>query len=341
MTETLNPSRILETGMAFWPSKVLLTAMELDLFSTLGDQAMTGTALSELLGLHERGAWDFLDALVALGFLQREGDGVDALYRNTPETAAFLDKGSRAYVGGILEMANARLYGHWNNLADALKTGAPQSEIKGSDKSSFDVLYADNARLEQFLAAMAGVQRGNFRALAQKYDFARHTTLCDAGGAAAALSLEVAGRHPHLQCTSFDLPPVEPIARRAIEQAGLNDRVTTAAGDFFTDELPAADVITMGNILHDWDLGKKKHLIRKAYDALPGDGAYIVVENIIDDQRRRNAFGLMMSLNMLVETAGGFDFTGADFADWCTEAGFRHCEILHLAGPCSAAIAYK
>ena len=341
MNESINPSRILETGMAFFSSKVLLTAVELDLFSTLAGDAMSGPALQKALGLHDRGVWDFLDALTAMGFLEREGEGPSALYRNTQETAAFLDKSSPAYMGGILEMANARLYGHWGNLAEGLRTGLPQSERKGTGKSTFQVLYEDEARLEQFLAAMTGVQRGNFRALAQKYDFSRHRTLCDVGGAAAALSVEVASHHSHLRCTSFDLPVVEPIARRAIASAGLSDRVMTAAGDFFVDKLPSADVITMGNILHDWNLEKKQHLIRQAYDALPPGGAYIVVENIIDNERRRNAFGLMMSLNMLIETGDGFDYTGADFAGWCEEAGFARSEVLPLAGPCSAAIAYK
>jgi hypothetical protein len=111
--------------------------------------------------------------------------------------------------------------------------------------------------------------------------------------------------------------------------------------DFFNDPLPHPDVITMGMILHDWDLPTKKMLIAKAYDALPDGGAFIVVEQLIDDARRENVFGLMMSLNMLIEGGDAFDYTGADFAGWCMEAGFSRCEVLHLAGPSSAAIAYK
>jgi O-methyltransferase domain len=114
------------------------------------------------------------------------------------------------------------------------------------------------------------------------------------------------------------------------------------SGDFLVDDLPAADVITMGNILHDWDLDKKKLLIRKAYDALPDGGALIAIENVIDDARRENAFGLLMSLNMLIEFGqGGFDYTGADFREWCSEAGFQSFDLIPLTGPTSAAIAYK
>ncbi|MGE5407035.1 MAG: methyltransferase, partial [Syntrophothermus sp.] len=123
--------------------------------------------------------------------------------------------------------------------------------------------------------------------------------------------------------------------------AGLEDRVTAAAGDFFAEPLPTADVITMGHILHDWNLERRMHLIAAAYDALQEGGAFIAIENVIDDARRENAFGLLMSLNMLIETGDGSEFTGAEFADWCKEVGFKEIDVLPLAGPTSAAIAYR
>jgi len=341
MSDTLDPSRILNTGFGFWSSKVLLTAVELEVFSQLGGKMMTGEELGGKLGLHPRGIWDFFDALVALKFLEREGNGREARYKNAPETALYLDKNSPAYIGGIFEMCSARLFKFWDGLGDALKTGRPQNEVKHSQKPIFEVLYADLPRLEQFMGAMAGISRSNFAALADKFDFARYETLCDVGGATGLLSTLVAKRHPHMQCTSFDLPAVEPIAQKNIAREGLSERIRTAAGDFFSDPLPKADVITMGMILHDWNLEKKKHLVKSAYEALPEHGAFIAVENIIDDERRENAFGLMMSLNMLIEFGDAFDFSGADFWSWCKEAGFKSYEVLHLAGPCSAAVAYK
>jgi predicted O-methyltransferase YrrM len=205
----------------------------------------------------------------------------------------------------------------------------------------FDELYADEARLEQFMNAMAGISAGPFMALAEKFDFSKYETLCDVGGATGQLSIIVANRHRHMRCTTFDLPVVEPLAKRTIEAAGLSERITAVGGDFFADPLPKADVITMGLILHDWNLEKKKHLVKAAYDAVPEGGAYIVIENIIDDARRENAFGLLMSLNMLIEFGDAFDFTGSDFAGWCKEAGFKEIDVVPLAGPTSAAIAYK
>jgi hypothetical protein len=335
------PDRILEIGMGFWASKTLLSAVELGLFSTLASGPKTGAELEQTLGLHPRATADFLDALVALGFLARRGDGAEGRYMNTPATALYLDRASPRYVGGILEMANARLYPFWADLTPALKSGKPQNEIKHSGKSTFDELYADPARLEQFMDAMAGVSMTNFEAFAEKFDFSPYLSMADIGGATGQLSSIVAARHPHLACRSCDLPVVKPIAERRIAEAGLADRVSAGEIDFLTDEFPTADLITMGMILHDWNLEHKKMLIAKAYRALPEGGALVAIENIIDDARRENAFGLMMSLNMLIEFGDAFDFTGADFASWCLEAGFSRCEILHLRGPASAAIAYK
>jgi SAM-dependent methyltransferase len=337
----LDPSHIMQVGMGFWPSKTVLSAVELELFTRLGDDAMTGEEIGEQLSLHPRAIYDFLDTLVALGFLERDGDGSDGRYRNTAETAAFLDKRSPAYIGGILEMSNARLYPFWGDLTEALQTGKPQNEIKRTGKAMFEGLYSDPARLEQFMQAMQGISLGNFHALAEKFDFSKYETVCDVGGATGQLSTMLATRHQHLRCTSYDLPVVAPIAEKTIAAAGLDDRVAVASGDFFADPLPRADVITMGMILHDWNLDRKMHLIRSAYDALPEGGAFIVIENLIDDARRQNAFGLMMSLNMLIEFGEAFDFTGSDFAEWCRDAGFRETEIMPLAGPASAGIAYK
>jgi hypothetical protein len=341
MSGQIDPSQIMQVGMGFWASKTLLSAVELELFTKLGREGLTAEQIREALELHPRAVPDFPDALVALQLLDRDGEGADAVYRNTDAPAVFLDRASPAYVGGILEMSNARLYGFWGDLTEALQTGKPQNEVKHAGKGMFEELYSDEARLEQFMNAMSGISLGPFSALAEKFDFSRYETHCDVGGATGQLSIIVAGRHPHMRCTSFDLPVVEPIATRTIEAAGLDGRVTAVGGDFFADPLPKADVITMGLILHDWDLEDKKKLIAAAYDALPEGGAYIVIENLIDDARRENAFGLLMSLNMLIEFGEAFDFTGADFAGWCEEAGFRETEVLPLAGPTSAGIAYK
>ena len=349
MSVALDPSPILQTAFAFWSSKVLLTAVQMEVFTILRDRKLTGAELAGEIGLHPRAINDFFDALVAMKFLEREGDSESvsrageptARYSNTPLTALYLDRNSPRYIGGILEMLNGRLFKFWNDLPQALRTGQPQNETKHGGKGMFEELYAEPARLEQFLGGMTGLSRLNFEVFAEKFDFTRFKTLCDVGGATGLLSTEVAKRHPHMRCVSFDLPAVEPIASRSIAAAGLTDRVSTASGDFFNDPLPKADVITMGMILHDWNLERKKQLIRAAYEALPAGGAFVAIEALIDDARRENLFGLLMSLNMLIEFGDAFDYSAADFQTWCREAGFQRFEVLPLFGPSSAAIAYK
>jgi hypothetical protein len=341
MSVAPDPSPILQTAFGFWSSKVLLSAVEMGVFTVLQERKLAGAELAGEIGLHPRAISDFFDALVAMKFLEREGDGPAARYFNTPLTALYLNRNSPRYIGGILEMLNARLFKFWNDLPEALRTGKPQNETKHGDKGMFEELYAEPARLEQFLGGMIGLSRLNFEVFAEKFDFNQFKTLCDVGGATGLLCIEVAKRHPHMRCVSFDLAAVEPIAAKSIAAAGLTDRIGTAYGDFFTDPLPKADVITMGMILHDWNLERKKQLIRSAYEALPAGGAFVAIEALIDDARRENIFGLLMSLNMLIEFGDAFDYSAADFQKWCREAGFRRFEVLHLFGPSSAAIAYK
>lgn len=341
MNAQQDPSHIMQTATSFWASKALLTAVELDLFTTIGDKAMSASQLGDVLGLHPRGIYDFFDSLVALKFLNRDGDGPEGKYSNTPETASFLNKKSPTYIGGLPEMLNSRLFGFWNDLGTALKTGEPQNEVKHNGKPIFEELYSDEVRLGEFLDAMTGFQAANFQQLAEKFDFTKFNSVSDIGGALALLSRIIGKRHQHLTFCSFDLPEVAPLAQKHVDAAGMTSRIKVVKGDFFKDDLPKADVITMGNILHDWNLDKKKMLIKKAYDALHEGGAFIAIENLIDDARRENAFGLLMSLNMLIEFGDAFDYTGANFREWCSEVGFQRFEIISLAGPTSAAVAFK
>jgi hypothetical protein len=337
MPENPTPEKILQTGLAFWPAKTLLSAIEMGLFTELAHGPEAFERLRARMGLHPRSARDFLDTLVALGFLLRDGDQ----YSNTPETGLFLDRAKPSYVGGILEMANHRLYPFWGHLTEALRTGLPQNEIKGGGPGMFETLYADPARLEQFLAAMTGISRGANLAIAGKFAWKDYRTFVDVGTAQGDLATQVALANPTLHGIGFDLPEVGPIFEAYTTKVGVADRLRFVGGSFFTDPLPQADVVMMGHILHDWDLPTKRMLIEKAYAALPTGGALIVYESIIDDDRSKNAFGLMMSLNMLIETPGGFDYTGADCAGWMKDAGFATTSVTHLVGPDSMVVGIK
>jgi len=338
------PQHIMQIGLGFWASKTLLAAVNFQLFTILAEkEKLSASQIKSILDLKctDRNVYDFLDTLTAFGFLQREGILENAVYSNGTDTNVFLDKKKPGYIGGILEMANNRLYGFWADLETGLRTGLPQNESKHGANDMFEKLYESPERLKEFVHAMGGIQMGNFMAFAQKFNFSNYKTLVDAGGAGAMLSIMVAKHQPHMQCANFDLPPVAAIAQQNIDHFGLSERVKTVNGDFFKDALPNADVVVMGNILHDWDEAQKIMLMTKAYEALSSGGAFVAIENVIDEQRKENAFGLMMSLNMLIETGKGFDYTFSDFNKWAMATGFKRTEIIPLTGPSSAAVAYK
>ena len=313
MGEHPTPEKIMQIGFGFWASKTLLSAVEMAVFTELAKRPEGLEELTGRLGLHPRSARDFLDALVALGFLERH----DGKYSNTPDTDLFLDKHKPSYIGGILEMCNHRSYGHWEHLTEGLRTGLPQSELRAGGAPVFETIYADPARLKEFLKAMSGVSRGANMAIAAKFPWAQYKTVVDAGPAQGDLLTQVLLKNQHLLGVGFQ------------------------PGSFFTDALPRADVIMMGHILHDWNLEEKRKLIGKAYDSLPKGGALLVYDAIIDDDRSKNAFGLMMSLHMMIETYGGFDYTGADCQGWMHEAGFKETRVEHLVGPDSMVVGIK
>ena len=337
LTAAPSPDHILQVGFGFWASKTLLSAVEMEVFTELAKHPEDLDELTGRVGLHPRAARDFFDALVALGFLERH----DGIYSNTPATDLYLDKKKRSYIGGVLEMCNHRSYGHWANLTEGLRTGLPQNELKGGGAPVFETIYADPARLKEFLRAMTGVSHGANLAIAAKFPWANYKSVVDAGPAQGDLLVQVALKNQHLLGIGFDLPEVAPIFEEYVEVNGLASRVQFQRGSFFTDPLPKADVVMMGHILHDWNPEEKRMLIGKAYEALPTGGALLVYDAIIDDDRRKNAFGLMMSLQMLIETHGGFDYTGADCMGWMHDAGFRETRVEHLTGPDSMVIGIK
>jgi SAM-dependent methyltransferase len=327
----------MQLGLGFWMSKALLSAIELGVFTELANSPLNANELTARLTLHPRSALDFYDALVALGMLEREA----GRYRNAPDSDLFLVRGKPTYIGGLLEMANERLYPFWGSLTEGLKTGQPQNELKTGGAGLFETIYGDPERLRLFLGAMTGLSMGASKAIAEKFPWRKYKTVADVGGAQGGLLVQVCGAHPHLTGVNFDLPVVGPIFEEYVAASSLSDRLRFVPGSFFEEELPTADVITMGHILHDWNLDEKRMLLAKAYRALPDGGALIVFEALIDDERKQNVFGLFMSINMLIETPGGFDYTGKDCSGWMREAGFQETRVEHLVGPDSMVIGIK
>jgi len=332
----VTPESIMQLGLGFWGAKTLLSAVELAVFTELASAPLKEPEIAARLKLHPRSSRDFLDALVALGMLERRGN----TYFNSKAADFFLDRNKSTYIGGILEMANRRLYGFWGSLTEALRTGEPQNEIKRGE-NLFEALYSDAERVRVFLQGMTGLSAAAGKAIAAKFPWSKHKTFADIGAAQGGVPVELALAHPHLSGIGYDLPVVRPVFEDYVKSFGLERRLRFVEGDFFRDPLPTAEVIIMGHILHDWNLEEKKRLIAKAFEALPAGGALLVFEALIDDERRQNAFGLLMSLNMLIETRGGFDYTGADCSAWMKEQGFRETWVAHLAGPDSMVVGIK
>ncbi len=343
----LSPRRLLNLGYAFTASRTLLTAVELDLFSVL-TEPKTAEEIRVALNLHPRGFPDFPDALVALGVLERDGDGPDCKYANTPESATFLVQSSPRYNGSMLLQAAQSQYSFWGHLTEGLRTGEVQSEANkrnstGGKCTFWDSIYASPARLEAFLATMTENNTDAHRAFARVFDFSNVATLLDVGGASAQLSVEVASINTNVTCLSLDLPPVTELAKDNVRRQRMQSRVIPVEGDMLAEAaiFPKVDVIVMAMVLHNYGVEQKLALMRKAYAALKDGGRFVAIEMLIDDERRKSVPALMMSLAMMINTEGGFDYSAKQFGEWAAEVGFAKSHRLDLLDPIHAVVAYK
>jgi len=332
----ITPDRIVKLGLAFRAAKALLSAVELGVFTALAESPLDLDTLRKRVGIDERGARDFFDALVALGMLERDES---SRYANTLESDLYLDRQKPTYIGGELDHFNTYVYPHWNLLTPALRTGKPQSGARAT--GHYPALYADQAALETLVKGMTGGTLPVAKALAAKFNWQNYKTIIDVGTAQGCLPVQIAHAHPHITGGGFDLPPVAPHFGNYVREHDLSHRLRFYAGDFLQDPLPSADVLVFGRVLHNWDIATKRMLLKKAHDALPAGGALIVYERLIDDKRRVNAAALLASVNMVIMTAGGFDFTGADCIGWTREAGFRDMRVELLTSEYSMVVGTK
>jgi SAM-dependent methyltransferase len=328
------PERIVSTAYIFRQSKVLFVAAEFDVFSILAEGPLGIETLISRTGIHPRGARDFFDSLVALGLLDR---GADGRYANTPESDCYLVRAKPTYIGALLRHLNKRHYQNWDLLSRALVTGEPQTALGTKNYAAF---YADEAAQQVFLNGMSASSLVAARSLAAHFPWSRYRTFIDIGAAQGCVPVEIARAHPHMSGGGFDLPEVEPAFTSYVRAQELSDRLTFYRGDFFADPLPPADVLIMGRILHNWSVSSRVALVEKAYRALPPDGALIVYDPLIDEERRQ-AHGLLSSLNMLIETAAGSEYTAADCKAWMSNAGFSELSVKALGDVHQAVIGIK
>jgi DNA-binding Lrp family transcriptional regulator len=339
-TDSPTPERILEMGQGFWASKALMSATKLGVFTELERNGpQTVEKLEDALGLHPRSSRDFLDALVALDLLERE----HYEYRNTPEASAFLVADKPTSFVGWLEMVNDRLYPFWGDLETALRTGEPQNELDDPASHPFeDVVYQDDHILEQFVGAMTSLSMGTAEALAHEFPWADHETMVDLGTSEGVVPKRVAEENPHVRAIGADLPRVEPHFHEFTGESPAADRIEFRVADFFADEsLPAADVYVLGHILHDWAFDEKRAILSKVSDAVTPGGAVVVYGTMIDEERRNAELPLLMSLNMLIETPAGYDYTPGQCIEWLHDIGFEGGEARPLPGPETMVVARR
>lgn len=327
---------LLALAFRFWEAKVLLAAVRLRVFDELASKPDDCGTLAQRVGLHPRSARDFLDALVALGLLTR----ANGVYANSAMASQYLDHGKSTYIGGLMELADLRLYPVWGKLQDGLRTGEPQNEAR-DETDYYGNLCRDPVRLRIFLEAMSGLSMDSAKAISRRFPWENYTSFADIGGAQGAVSVELVKAHPHLHGISFDLPAVAPVFSEYVNGLGVAGRIQFCSGNFFQDPLPRADVLIMGHVLHNWGLSEKKLLISGAYNAVPPGGALLVYDAVIDNDRSQNVFALLMSLNMLLVTSAGFTYTAAECMEWMREAGFRSTKAEALTGADSLIIATK
>jgi SAM-dependent methyltransferase len=325
--------RIVELALAYRRSSVLFAAVELGVFAAVSSEPLDAEAIGQRVGLDRRGARDFLDALVALDLLERDRAG---RYATRADAAAYLDPSQVGYVGALVTYQQRMLAPTWARLGEALRDGKPKGGVFAA--GGFEPYYDCADKADRFVTAMAAGSLGPARALAARFPWKRYRSLADIGTADGAVAVEIAKRHAHVHAVGFDLPVLEARFTRNSAMHDLARRVTFRAGDFLADPLPRADVLVMGRILHDWPQATRCMLIEKALAALEPGGALVVWDALIDD-RRRDARGLIASLNMLLQTDGGGEYTARECAAWMRAAGFGRVRTLGLFGPYKAVVA--
>ncbi|MBE1530505.1 methyltransferase [Actinomadura algeriensis] len=317
---------VLRMGIAYFQSKVLLSAVELEVFTRLARGSATEAELRTELGLHGRAARDFLDALVALGLLRRDR----GRYENAPVADTYLDAGKPTYCGGFLTMLD-RQFVKWGELTRLLREGGVDYPVE-QEEEQHDDMHGDPARLRRFMSAMDAINQFSGPAVAESYDWSGRRLFADLGGARGNVAAELVKAHPELNGIVMDLPAVRPVFEEHVDGLGLSDRLAFRGGDFFNDPLPEADVLLFGHVLHDWSPHLRAKLIERAYAALPPGGDLLVYDVMIDDDRRDNDFGLLTSLHMMLVSPGGGEYTAEDCRGWMRDAGFAETRTVHLTG---------
>jgi acetylserotonin N-methyltransferase len=328
---------ILDLIEAFRRSKTMFTAVRLGIFDQLAGAPESCAALAAKLSLDRRALSRLLNACLTLGLLERDGE----FYVNSKAAARFLTKTSEETLAGYITYSDQSLYKLWDHLDDAIRENTNRwTQTFGSRATLFDHYFRDETSTRGFLGGMHGLGQLASPRVVTAFDLSRFTRLVDLGGATGHLSIAACRAYAGLKATVFDLPAVESFAREHITKAGLADRVAFVSGDFFANDLPRADLYVLGRILHDWDDTKIEELLRKIFFALPKQGALLVTETLVDDDRGGPTYTLMQDLNILLCTDGR-ERTEAEYSAVLRGAGFSTVQFRRTDSIVDAILAIK
>jgi predicted O-methyltransferase YrrM len=335
----LSPAPLMQLTTGFWAFKTLAAAHDLDLFTRLsGTTGATAAELAHMLAIQARPAEMLLTGCAALGLLDKH----DERYVNSPLAEEFLVHGKPSYFGGWVQMLDQRLYPGWGRLTEAIRTNRPTTWDPDRQSSLFD--GEDPQLLAVFWEAMQALSTLTAGVLGPAIDLSGVRRLLDVGGGSAAFDIELCRQYPDLTATVYDLPTVADIAAAKVKEAGLQERITTVAGDFFADpSLPSGhDTILLSMIMHDWAEDRSRTILQKCWSALPSGGQVIIAELLVNDTRTGPPPAALMSLNMLVETEGR-NYTAAEYTTWLKDLDFHNVRTVRFdaAGANGAVIGAK
>ncbi|MFA1548326.1 methyltransferase [Actinomadura chokoriensis] len=325
------PARIYELSTAFWHSKMLVSAAELGVFARLAEGPATAAELADGLGLKSPALPEFLDALVAMGMLERDGDG----YRNSAEADYYLVPGKRYFMGTYLGFVDRFMRPTWEGLAEVMRTGSPQiphppqgDAPQGEGEEFFEQTYADPQLQRMFIEAQDALSSELAWELSRRIDWSGRTDVVDLGGARGNVAGILLQAHPHLTGTVFDMPPLRPLFDEHMERLGVADRARYQGGDWFADPLPEGQTLLCGHALHNWNTEQRRTVIGKAFEAVRPGGAFMVYDLMFDDERGR-LNPLLLSLAMTL-SVGGSGYSASDCVGWMKDAGFGDVETVAL-----------
>lgn len=324
-----------ELNVAYLSRGAILTAAELGLFTLLAAGPATCAQVCERMRLEDRGTRNFLDALVALGMLDR----VDDHYRSTALAASYFDATRPTYLGDFLRVTGAR----WDLLAAALRTGAPQTGASRDteDRALFVKQHRSAAQWRSFLNGMDYLSSVVAPHVAASFDWSDVVDVADLGGARGNLAAHLLDEHPHLELQVFDLPPVRTLFVENMARLCLTGHVRFVAGDFFTDPLPSVDVMLMTHVLHNWSEPQRRLLVARAMAAVRPGGAVLICDPMIDSDGSGNVASLLASLTMTIATTGGGEYSADECRSYLVDAGADRVTVPERSGHETVVIGWK